>query len=89
MQNRGGSRIFIGGGGGGASAEPNSLSAGIQELLWRSGVQVKGPGSSRVVLMLSRAIWALFLSILIKNLIKNPTVDPILGAGGPPLELED
>ena len=31
--------------------------------------------------MLSRAIWALFLSILIKNWIKNK-VDPILGGGG-------
>ena len=34
------------------SVGPNSLSAGVQGLL-------KGPGSSRVVLMLSRAIWAL------------------------------
>ena len=42
------------------SAEPNSLSAGVQGSL-------KGPGSSRGVLMLSRAIWALFLSILIKK----------------------
>ena len=50
----------FGGGGGGrnkrlcarthiTSAGPNSLSAGVQGLL-------KGPGSSRVVLMLSRAI---------------------------------
>ena len=39
------------------SAEPNSLSAGVQGPL-------KGPGS----LMLSRAIWALYLSILIKCL---------------------
>ena len=46
------------------SAEPNSLSAGVQGPL-------KGPGSSRVVLMLSRAIWTLFLSILMKNLIKK------------------
>ena len=76
---RGGSRIFIliffffGGGGGRkrlcarthiTSAEPNSLSEGVQGPL-------KGPGSSRVVIMLSRAIWALFLSILIKlGLIK-------------------
>ena len=67
--------------GGGAqkitSAESNSLSAGVQGL-------IKGPGSSRVVVMLSRAIWALFLSILIffffffYKWIKN-TVDPILG----------
>ena len=42
------------------SAEPNSLSAGVQGPL-------KGPGSSWVVLMLSRAIWAFFLSILMKN----------------------
>ena len=59
----GGSRIFIGGGGGGrkrlcarthiTSAEPNSLSAGVHGPL-------KGAGSSRVVLMLSCAIWALF-----------------------------
>ena len=46
------------------SAEPNSLSAGVQ-----------GPGSSRVVLMLFRVIWALFLSILMKKNI----VDQILG----------
>ena len=54
---RGGSRIFIWGGGGKrlcasshiTSAKPNSLSAGVQGLL-------KGPGSSRVVLMVSRAI---------------------------------
>ena len=46
------------------SAEPNSLSAGVQGPL-------KGPGSSMVILMLSRAIWALFLSILIKNWIKK------------------
>ena len=59
-----------GGGGGGKrwcasthimSAEPNSLSAGVQG-------SHKAPGSSRVILMLSRAIWALFLSILIKKL---------------------
>ena len=51
------------------SAEPNSL---------------KGPGSSRVVLMLSRALWALFLSILIKKKLdyKN-TVDPTLGGAAP------
>ena len=40
------------------SVEPNSLSAGVQG-------QLKGPGSSRLALMLFRAIWALFLSILI------------------------
>ena len=40
------------------SAEPNSLSAGVQDPL-------KGPGSSKVVFMLSRAIRALFLRILI------------------------
>ena len=71
------------GGGGGAqeiicarthitSAEAISLSAGVQGPL-------KGPGSSRVVLMLSRAIWALLLSILIKKLGENPIVYPILG----------
>ena len=43
------------------SAEPNSLLAGVQGPL-------KGPGSSRVVLMLSSAIWALHLSILIEDL---------------------
>ena len=42
------------------SAEPNSLSAGVQDPL-------KGPGSYMVVLMLSRAIWALFLSILMRK----------------------
>ena len=31
-----------------------------------SRTRLRGPGSSRVVLMLSRAIWALFLSILVK-----------------------
>ena len=57
------------------SAEPNSLLAGVQGPL-------KGPGSSRVVLMLSCAIWALFLSILKKkNWMKN-IVDPSLGGGG-------
>ena len=66
--------FHLGGGGGGkrlcarrhiTSAEQNSLSAGVQGPL-------KGPGSSRVVLMLSRVIWALFLSILIKkNWIKK------------------
>ena len=50
-----------------AHAEPNSLSAEIQ-----------GPGSSRLVFMLSHAIWALFLSILIKKLGKKQNeVDPI------------
>ena len=38
----------------------------------------KGPGSHIVVLMLSRAIWALLLNILIKDGLKT-TVDPILG----------
>ena len=73
-KSRGGSRIFIlvpplGGGGTQkvmcqlysthiTSAEPNSLSAGVQG---------QGPGSSRVVLMFSRAFWALFLSVLIKK----------------------
>ena len=42
------------------SAKPNSLSAGVQGPL-------KGPGSSRVVLMVSRAFWASFLSILINK----------------------
>ena len=67
-------------GGGGAqkiitSAEPNSLSAGAQ-------YPHKVPGSARVVLMLSRAIWALFLSILIKKIGLQNIVDPILGGGG-------
>ena len=56
------------------SVEPNSLSAGVQGPL-------KGPGSSGVVLMVSRAIWALFLSILINIWLKN-IADPILGRGG-------
>ena len=72
---RGRSRIFIYGGGGGGgwkrlcacmhitSAEPKSLSAGVHQ-----GPEA-GPGSSRVVVMLFCAIWALFLSILIKNWI--------------------
>ena len=84
---------FRGGGGGRkrlcarthiTSAEPSSLSAGVQGPL-------KGPGSSRVVLMLSRAIWALFLSILMNNWIKKNIVDPILAghmpvAPPPPLD---
>ena len=80
---RGGSRIWGGGGAKGycarthiTSAEPNSLSAGVQGPL-------KGPGSPGVVLMLFRAIWALFLSILEKKKkwFKNHS-DPILGGGG-------
>ena len=60
-------------GGGRTSAEPNSLSAGVQGPL-------KVLGSSGVVLMLFRAIWALFLSILIKKLDwKKHIVDPSLG----------
>ena len=59
----------LGGGGGGGG--------GAQKILWAQahyerGTKLtfgmgplKGPGSSRVVLMLSRAIWALFLSVLI------------------------
>ena len=43
------------------SAEPNLLWAGVQGPL-------KGPESSRVVLMVSSAIWALFLSIIIKKI---------------------
>ena len=54
--------------------EFNSLSAGFQGPL-------KGPGSSRVVLMLSRAIWALFLSILMKNLIKKQSWSNFRGGG--------
>ena len=58
------------------SADPNSLSAGVQGAL-------KGPGSYRVVLMLSRrAIWA--LSILIKYLDKTNIVDPIVVGLRPP-----
>ena len=45
---------------------------------------LKGPGSSRprVVLMLSRPICALFLSILIKNWMEKNIIDPIGGGGG-------
>ena len=57
------------------SVEPNSLSPGVQGPL-------KGPLSSRVVLMLSCAIWALFLSILINNMNLKNIVDPIKGGGG-------
>ena len=72
------------GGGGGAkdcahkhitSSKPNSLSAGVQ-----------GPGSSRVVLMLFRAIWALFLSILIKNWIKKQLIQFFFDLLRPPLD---
>ena len=66
-QQQGRIQDFHGGGGGGGrkrlctrthitSADPNSLSTGL------------GVHAARVVLMLSRAIWALFLSILIKKL---------------------
>ena len=65
------------------STEPNSLSAGVQGPL-------KGPGRSRVVLMLSRAIWALFWSILIlkigfkkhswSNFRGRAPVAPLLGS---------
>ena len=66
LQSQGRIQDFFFGGGGDAkdyvpartlytSAEPNSLSAGVQ-----GAGELKGPGSSRVVLMLSRAIWALF-----------------------------
>ena len=80
---------FRGGGGGGRAqrlcasthkhAEPNSLSAGEQGPL-------KGPGSSRVVLMLSRAIWALFFkhSDFKKNWGGGGIVDPILRGVAPP-----
>ena len=55
------------------SAEPNSLSAGVQGPL----NFIKGPGSSRLVLMLSRAP---LVSILIKKGLKNMIiVDHILG----------
>ena len=90
--NRGGSRNFIWGGGGRGrkrlcagmhitSAEPNSFSAGVQDPL-------KGPGSSRVVLKLSRAIWAWFLKHF--EYIVNPFF--FWGGGGactapPPLDL--
>ena len=57
------------------SAEPNSLLAGVQG-------PIKGPGSSGVVLMVSRAILALFLNILIKNCITKIIVDPIFFWGG-------
>ena len=40
----------------------------------------RGPGSSRAVLVLSRAIWALFLSILIKNWIKKHSWSNFRGA---------
>ena len=58
------------------NAEPNSLSVGVQGPL-------KGPGSSRVILMLSRAIWALFLSILIiKKNDKKHSWSNFRGGGG-------
>ena len=56
-----------------------------------AGVQgpLKGPGSSRVVLMLSRAIWASVLSILKKkkNWIEENIVDPILALDPPLLQV--
>ena len=47
---------------------------------WNQTHFQQGPRSSRVGSMLSRAIWALFLSILIKNI-----VDPIFFLGGTPV----
>ena len=57
------------------SAEPNSLSSGVQGPL-------KGPRSCRVVLMLSRALWALFLSFLIKFWIKKESLSNFFFLGG-------
>ena len=75
-----------GGGGGGrkrlcasmhiTSAEPNSLSAGVP--------LIKGPWSSRVVLMSSRAIWAFFFKYFDKKLDLKNIVDQILGPPPPP-----
>ena len=57
----GGSRIFIGGGGGGG-AEDYVPACTLRARNW-THFQQGGPGSSGLgfVLMLSRAIWALFL----------------------------
>ena len=73
--NRGGSRNFIWEGGGGAAQKvvchygvPVRTLRARNQTHFRQGSRarlIKGPGSSGVVLMLSRAIWALFLSILI------------------------
>ena len=69
-----------------AGADPGfSLGGGAQKIMcqhahYERGTKLtfgrgpgpaKGPGSSGVVLMLSRGIWALFLSILMKNWIKK------------------
>ena len=72
---------FRGGGGGGRGAEgylPARTLRARNRTHFRHGsrARFKRPGSSRVVLMLSRAILTLFLSILIEIWIKN-IVDPI------------
>ena len=80
-----GSRIFIGGGGGGAQKIMRAHAH--REHKTRSPLR-PGPCRARLralealgVLMLSRAIWALFVSILIQNGIKKkPIVDQILGS---------
>ena len=73
---RGGSRIFIGGGGGGGAQKiicPHAHIRARNRTRFRQGsrARLKGPESSRVILMLSRAIWALLLSILIQKIGQN------------------
>ena len=79
--------LFVCGGGGGGGAvgyvrahtsrkrSAKSITAGVQG-------PPKGPGSSRVFLMFSLVIWALFLSILIQNGIQNIVDQNLRGGGG-------
>ena len=90
-----GSRIFIGGGGGeGAKCYvPARTLRARNRTPFRQGSRARwrGPGNSRVILMLSRAIWALFLSILIfKKMDKKHSWSNFRGARAfcapPPLD---
>ena len=60
--------FHLGGGGGAKGYVPARTLRARHKTQFRQGSRgpgpLKGPGSSRVVLMLSRVIWALFLSIL-------------------------
>ena len=83
IQDRGGSRVFILGGGGVQKIMCPHAHYERGTKLTSAGVQARLRALKalyRVVLMLSRrAIWALFLSILIKNWIRHNIVDQMLG----------
>ena len=91
---RGGSRIFIGGGGGGGGAKDH-LRASRHDHEERSPLRPRSRAlrpcmEVLVYLMLSRAIWALCLRILIQNgLRKHTIVDQNVGgraSSAPPLD---